>query len=160
MKKLIAVSVISVAVALPLIKSSQAEEGVDTCLQKARTQAEMNQCAGVAYLEADAELNRVYKKIRQIYKGDEKFLENLKQSQLAWITLRDRDLQLKYPVYDINTGTGQRMCEIGFKTEKTLERVAFLKQWLVGIEEGDLCKGSLMFDHELKETLGNEYPGK
>ena len=41
-----------------------------SCLETAMTQTDMNLCAGVGFQEADAELNRVYKKIREIYKDE------------------------------------------------------------------------------------------
>ena len=125
------------------------------CLENAMTQLKMNQCAGVEYKEADAELNRVYKKIREIYKDDKLFLKKLKKAQLAWIKLRDADLELEYPhsADPSYYGSSFSMCAAGHKTWLTLRRVEFLKRWLVGAEEGNICSGSLQNRVWLEEIL-------
>lgn len=46
------------------------------------------------------------------------------------------------------------MCANGFKTQLTLERVSFLKKWLIGSEEGDVCSGSIINGWSVKEALG------
>lgn len=117
-----------------------------SCLKTALTQLEINQCANVGYKEADGELNRVYKKIKQVYKEDTVFLDKLKKAQLVWIQLLDADLELKYPHIDNHGYYGSilPMCMDQYKTSLILKRVAFLKQWLIGIEEGDVCAGSIM----------------
>ncbi|MCG9723609.1 lysozyme inhibitor LprI family protein [Shewanella sp. Isolate7] len=135
-----------------------ASEG-ESCLANAMTQSKMNQCAGVGYKEADAELNRVYKQIREIYKDDAKFLGKLKKAQLAWIQLRDADFELEYPHTEDPSyyGSSFSMCASGHKTWLTLQRVEFLKRWLVGAEEGDVCSGSQMYQWRLQEILKNKY---
>lgn len=117
-----------------------------SCLQAAMTQTQLNQCAGVTYDAADKELNRVYKKIREIYKDDKLFLEKMKQAQLAWIKLRDADFEMMYPHHNEHHyyGSSFPMCSSMYKTRLTLDRVAYLKTWLNGAEEGDVCSGSLM----------------
>jgi len=126
----------------------------EECLRTAMTQTEMNKCANIGYKEADSELNRVYKLIKEMYSDDEVFLEKLKIAQRAWIKLRDADFELQYPHKDERGYYGSvfPMCEDISKTELTLQRVAFLKRWLVGTEEGDVCSGSLMFGWRLKEA--------
>ncbi len=115
----------------------------------------MNQCTNVGYKEADDELNRVYMKIKQVYKEDTVFLDKLKKAQLVWIQLRDADLELKYPHSDNNGyyGSALPMCMSQYKTSLTLKRVAFLKKWLTGLEEGDVCAGSIM--NQLMPSLAN-----
>lgn len=119
-------------------------EDTDFC-SKAQSQLEMNQCAGQDYELADAELNRVYKKIKDLYQDDPVFLERLKQAQRAWIKLRDADFALKYPYADQPRYYGSLLplCSADFKAEITWQRVAFLQQWLDGVEAGDACSGSI-----------------
>lgn len=131
-----------------------------SCLETAMmTQLEMNQCGEAGYNEADTELNTIYKKIKEIYREDQVFLEKLKKAQLAWIKLRDADLDLQYPHADEPQYYGSvfPMCAAGYKAQLTLQRTEFLKQWLIGVEEGDVCGGSQMPQWRLKEILKNEY---
>ncbi|MCL1124056.1 lysozyme inhibitor LprI family protein [Shewanella surugensis] len=125
------------------------------CLSKAYTQMEMNRCAGVGLEEADVQLNRVYKKIKTVYSEDKVFLGKLKSAQLAWITSRDADFDLQYPHKEEPRYYGSvfPMCAADHKVQLTLKRVAFLKQWLVGTEEGDVCSGSQMTQWQLTERL-------
>ncbi|ADV46583.1 lysozyme inhibitor LprI family protein [Nitratifractor salsuginis] len=133
----------ALAASLILASSLQASKP-KSCMERASTQGAMNRCALESYRKADAELNRVYKRIKALYKDDKLFLEKLKRAQQTWIKLRDADLLLKFPhkgqpgYY----GSDFPMCEAMFKRELTLERIRFLKQWLWGAEEGDLCSGS------------------
>ena len=135
----------AVAAGLILVGSLQAG-APRSCMERAPTQGAMNRCAIKSYRKAEEELNRVYKRIKALYRDDKLFLEKLKKAQQAWIKLRDADLRLKFPhrgqpgYY----GSAFPMCEAIFKRELTLERIRFLKQWLKGAEEGDLCSGSQM----------------
>lgn len=125
------------------------------CLEAAVTQLEMNRCADVEFTTADLELNRIYKKIQEIYKNDGVFLEKLKMSQLAWIKLRDADIELQYPHSEETGYYGSvfPMCVSENKTRLTMQRAEFLKKWLKGEEEGDVCKGSIMNDLKIKELM-------
>jgi uncharacterized protein YecT (DUF1311 family) len=143
-------------VVLPFFSS--ANNGA-SCIETAMTQSSMNQCAGIGYKEADAELNRVYQKIREIYKDDKLLLSKLKKSQLAWIKLRDADFELEYPYTDEpnNYGSSFSMCASGFNAQLTLQRTEYLKRWLIGKEDGDVCSGSQKREWQLEEALQSEY---
>ena len=125
------------------------------CLAVATTQMEMNRCAGVGFDTADSQLNSVYKKIQDLYKNDPVFLEKLKASQLAWLKLKEADIQLQYPhsAESGYYGSVLPMCVSDYETQLTLQRAEFLKRWLKGAEEGDVCQGSIMNDQKLKELL-------
>lgn len=63
----------------------------DKCAN-AQTQAAMNACAGSAYKQSDAELNRLYKEISQrLLNNDEDALKLLVKAQRAWIAYRDAE---------------------------------------------------------------------
>lgn len=115
-----------------------------TCLEKAMTQAEMNECANMDFQIADGELNRIYSAIQSRYSEDKLFLKKLKKAQLAWIKLRDADFEMQFPHADSPSYYGSIFptCADSYKTDLTLKRVAFLKEWLIGVEEGDSCAGS------------------
>ena len=104
----------------------------------------MNQEASETYKKADAELNKVYQQIKKEFANDPVFLDALRTSQRNWITFRDSELKLKYPNREPGWyGSVQPMCESYYLAELTNERTAKLKTWLIGIEEGDVCAGSV-----------------
>jgi uncharacterized protein YecT (DUF1311 family) len=109
-----------------------------------QTQAEMNREANESYKKADKELNYIYKTILTEYKSDTVFINNLKTSQRIWITFRDAELKVKYPETDpIFYGSIFPLCVSIYLEKLTRERIASLKVWLKGVEEGDACSGSL-----------------
>jgi Uncharacterized protein conserved in bacteria len=111
----------------------------------AQTQAEMNDQACGAYKQADAKLNTVYKQILAKYKSDTTFLASLRTAQRAWIAFRDAHLASVYPEKDTQTAYGSiyPVCACGVLTDLTEARVAQLQVWLDGVEEGDVCSGSV-----------------
>jgi uncharacterized protein YecT (DUF1311 family) len=117
-----------------------------SCLSNAIDPSAAGQGPGVGLEQADAELNRVYGQIRAAYRDDPLFLEKLKAAQLAWIALRDADFELQYPhsAEPGYYGSVFPACASCYKTKLTLQRVEFLTQWLAGVEEGEVCRGSRM----------------
>ena len=123
-----------------------AEAAQVNCFDKAQTQAELNSCAGDEYAAADAELNRVYKAILEKYKDDSKFVTKLRAAQRAWLQYRDAEIDAKFPHADERSayyGSIFPMCDSQYKAGLTRERVAKLREWLDGTEEGDVCAGSV-----------------
>ncbi len=109
-----------------------------------QNQAEMNQQAYASYQKADKELNAVYQKIILKYKDDPVFVASLKEAQRIWIQFRDAELKMKYPRREQGYyGTVHPMCYSGYKEELTRQRIKTLQQWLQGVEEGDVCAGSV-----------------
>lgn len=110
----------------------------------AQTQLEMNQNAQKSFLKAEQQLNAVYGKILKEYKADTVFVKNLKAAQRLWIKLRDAEMLAKYPEReDGYYGSVDPMCWSMYKEELTKERIDRLKIWITGIEEGDVCTGSV-----------------
>lgn len=105
----------------------------------------MNKDAYDLFNKADKELNSVYQKILSEYKTDSLFVENLKISQRIWIKLRDADLEMKFPADNKQSKYGNvySMCASLFLKELTEERTEKLRVWLNGIEEGNVCSGSV-----------------
>jgi uncharacterized protein YecT (DUF1311 family) len=128
-----------------------------SCLEDALTQGDMNRCAHIDYQAADKELNRVYQQLIKRYSDDPVFIKKLRASQRAWIRLRDADFAMRYPHSDDPGyyGSAFPTCSRLYLTELTLARVAFLKQWLKGGVEGDLCNGSIKNQGLLKQELKN-----
>lgn len=131
-----------------------AETNAKSCSETAQTQAEMNQCAGSDFKAADAELNRVYKKMQATYNDDPVFLARLREAQRAWILYRDTGLAMVYPPHDEDPnyyGSIGTMCEAMYLEKITRERIATLNQWLEEAAEGDVCSGSVESVHRLDE---------
>ena len=115
-----------------------------------QTQAEMNTDLQESYNSSDEELNAVYQAIIREYKNDTIFLKALRFSQRNWIKFRDSELKMKYPERKIRGyyGSVYPMCEASYLDELTKDRIKTLKVWLDGIEEGDVCSGSVKIARE------------
>jgi uncharacterized protein YecT (DUF1311 family) len=110
----------------------------------AQTQLEMNEEANQNYIKADKELNSTYKKILNEYKSEIEFIKNLKISQNIWIKFRDAEMNMKFPEKQPGYyGSYHPVCWSKYLTKLTQKRTEELKIWLIGIEEGDLCTGSV-----------------
>jgi uncharacterized protein YecT (DUF1311 family) len=107
----------------------------------AQTQGQMNATAADQYKQADKELNTVYQQILKSYAKQPAFIKNLKTAQRLWVQLRDAELAARYP--GRNYGSAQSMCEAAYLETLTRTRTQFLRTWLTGIEEGDVCSGSV-----------------
>lgn len=114
-----------------------------------QTQSEMNQNANSDYMKADKELNAVYNTILKEYKSDKKFLTKLKTAQKAWIAFRDAEMNAMFPEENkqLEYGSIFPMCWSMAATELTKERTRKLKIWVNGIEEGNVCSGSVKTNH-------------
>tara|TARA_R110001583_G_scaffold113965_2_gene264421 strand:+ start:836 stop:1228 length:393 start_codon:yes stop_codon:yes gene_type:complete len=109
-----------------------------------QNQAELNKIANLEYSKADKDLNNIYQHILTEYKTDKIFVENLKKSQRIWIEFRDAELEMKYPKRESGYyGSVHPMCIAFYLKELTERRTKNLKVWKSGIEEGDVCIGSV-----------------
>ena len=97
--------------------------------------------------EADAELNRVYKKVRATYKDDPLFLSKLKVAQRAWVKFRDGHMDSRYPLVG-HYGSDEADCVCWELEEITAARTEQLKKWLKGAVEGG-CSGTYKWDDDL-----------
>ncbi|SFB00967.1 Uncharacterized conserved protein YecT, DUF1311 family [Azotobacter beijerinckii] len=117
------------------------------CMEAATTQLEHNQCA-TSYLKAvDDEMNRVYQIIISQYKADQEFIAKLRNAQRAWLAFRDAELEARFPAKDKQSSYGSvyPMCSNTFLVQRTQERIKHLREWLDGIEEGEVCAGSMHY---------------
>lgn len=117
------------------------------CMETATTQLALNQCATNHLKAVDDELNRVYQAVLSKYKDDHEFLEKLRNAQRAWLTFRDAEREAKFPFENkqYHYGSAYAMCAGLFLTLRTQERIKHLREWLDGIEEGDVCAGSVQY---------------
>jgi uncharacterized protein YecT (DUF1311 family) len=92
----------------------------DIDCKKAGTQLELNHCGYKAFKAADAELNRVYRQLRNNYKGTPQESQ-LVDAQLAWLKFRDTDC--KFSADRFKGGSIAPLiyssCQQGLTTERT-----------------------------------------
>lgn len=115
------------------------------CVALAQTQADLNRDACAAYEKADAQMNSVYRQILNQYKTEAVFIAKLKTAQRAWVAFRDAHLESVYPEPNklAAYGSVNPMCRCKVLAELTADRTKALKKWLDGIDEGDVCSGSV-----------------
>lgn len=111
----------------------------------AQSQSEVNEEGCAKYKKADARLNAVYQQVLTAYKQDSLFVSKLKTAQRAWVAFRDAHLESLYPEPNkrLAYGSVNPMCLCEVLAELTAERTKALNKWVDGIEEGDVCSGSV-----------------
>jgi len=107
-----------------------------------QNQNELNSNANKQYKSSDSTLNSVYKQILKVYSTDATFIKNIKTAQNLWIKFRDAELKVKFPE-NYSNGSVQPMCTSLYLTDMTNDRIRTLRIWLDGIEEGNVCSGSM-----------------
>ncbi len=139
--RLLALLVVSLVLAVWTI--SFAAVGQASTSGKVQNQSELNKEACDDYKKADAELNQAYQAILRDYGRDRAFIASLRKAQLAWVRYRDAHLESIYPGDASQYGSVMHMCRCNRLAEVTRERIKDLKQWIEGVEEGDVCAGSV-----------------
>jgi uncharacterized protein YecT (DUF1311 family) len=110
----------------------------------AQSQSKLNSDAALGFKKSDGDLNSIYRQILEEYKVDTVFISNLKKAQRLWLQFRDAQLAMRYPKrHKGDEGTVQQMCEWQYLKSLTDQRVQTLREWLDGVEEGDVCAGSV-----------------
>lgn len=117
---------------------------LNTGLCLGQTQGDINQEAKNNYQKSEEEINSVYQNILKQYSSDIVFIKNLKTAQRLWIQFRDAEMKMKFPDRSEGYyGSVQPMCWYSYMTALTKDRTKTLNIWLTGIEEGDICSGSV-----------------
>jgi uncharacterized protein YecT (DUF1311 family) len=136
-------AVLSVAILFGLAEAALADEPLDCA--NPMTQSELNQCAGDSYQNAETEMSRLYAQIIAQHADDRAFVDAFERAQEAWLAYRDAeyDAQFPPPQSNVHYGSVLPMCSSSFAEAMAHERIARLRQWIDGVEEGDVCAGSL-----------------
>jgi uncharacterized protein YecT (DUF1311 family) len=111
-----------------------------------QTQFELNDQMGRDLQDTEAELTATLATIRRQYAEEAQFLLCLAESQLAWEVYRERQLAMIFPYKDDTKegyGTVFPMCWAIWRARLTKQRITELKLWVDGIEEGEICRGSI-----------------
>ena len=110
-----------------------------------QNQLELTEKACADYKKADTEMNSIYRRILAENQNDRLFVQKMRAAQRAWVAFRDAHLESLFPAPDKRAAYGsvQPMCHCMELEKITAERAKVLKQWLDGVEEGDVCAGSI-----------------
>ena len=111
--------------------------------KNAQTQMQLNKEACDEYKKADHEMNGAYQTILREYREERSFVAALRKAQLAWIRYRDTHVESIYPGAASQYGSVNLMCRCTQLATITRERTKILNQWIEGVEEGDVCAGSV-----------------
>jgi uncharacterized protein YecT (DUF1311 family) len=94
-----------------------------------RNTIEQQACAAEAYRDADAELNRYYRKAVERTADDRATLTLLRRSEAAWISYRDAECDAVGSTWGL--GSGRAVAETDCRTELTRQRTHDIWQrWL------------------------------
>nr|WP_255665410.1 lysozyme inhibitor LprI family protein [Legionella sp. 16cNR16C] len=108
----------------------------------AETQSEVTEDACQQFKTIDASLNTIYKRILHSYQDDKTFIPSFVTAQKKWLAFRDAHLDSLYP-NERDNGSVSPMCRCLALYQLTKARVEQLKLWDEGVEEGDVCSGSI-----------------
>jgi uncharacterized protein YecT (DUF1311 family) len=110
-----------------------------------QTQGASGQDACAKFQQADALLNKTYNQVLTEYSKNAAFIRKLKIAQRAWIAYRDAQIEALYPEPDKRSayGSAYPMCRCVAFAQLTTQRADELKKWIDGIEEGEVCSGSI-----------------
>lgn len=133
---------LSLLLTAPGVWAQKREKKAPKCLDTAQTQQDLNNSAGNDSAKAERELNATYQGILKKYADDPAFIGRLRIAQRAWLKFRDAQLEMRFPPSDL-AGSARPMCYASYKAELTQARTRELKVWLDGIEEGDVCAGTI-----------------
>ena len=117
--------------------------GISSSFANAQSQMQLNKEACDEHKKADAEMNVAYQRIRRDYREDAHFIAVLKKAQLAWLRYRDAHVESIYPGAPSQYGSVAPMCRCMALAEITRARTQVLNRWVEGVEEGDVCAGSM-----------------
>lgn len=115
---------------------------------QAQTQSQQNATACQTWEQADKKLNVLYKQVLTLYASKPAFLKAFKASQVAWLKFRDAQEEALYPTQPgqpkrVTYGSVYPSCNCAVLTDLTTARNRQLQLWVDGIEEGDVCSGSV-----------------
>jgi uncharacterized protein YecT (DUF1311 family) len=116
------------------------------CSTCAQSQAEENIQADQLHQAAESRLQQTILTIQGLYNTDPQFLRCLKESQQAWLIYRKKQIAMIYPHQNEKGrpyGTVFPLCWSTWMTKLTQQRTAELQVWIDGIEEGEVCAGSI-----------------
>jgi|GEM_PF-437287 len=120
------IRILRFAALLLVLAPAVARAQPSACIDKARTQLDMNMCAADEYAVADSVLNAVYRQV--VAELDSAHLAFLREAQRAWIPFRDADCALEGA--EFAGGSIRPMIEMMCLTRETRRRTGQLRTLL------------------------------
>lgn len=116
-----------------------------TALQAQTWQEEMK-AAQNNLKAASSQMAGLISYIDSAYSHNTALLILLKSSQNAWEKYSEAQIKMRYPSYNAqNYNRHIALCVSNYMTQLINSRIALLQEWKEGIEEGDLCAGSVQY---------------
>jgi uncharacterized protein YecT (DUF1311 family) len=111
----------------------------------AQTQTELNADACAALSQAEQKMRETYSRVVERMRDDHVFVAKLGRAQEAWNAYVDASLDAIYPAEDKRSeyGTMFPMCSCRRAMSYVQDRIKQLEVWLVGVEQGETCTGSV-----------------
>ena len=76
--------------------------------------------------------------------AQQRFLGSEDIGRAGWIAFRDAQLKMKFPDREPGYyGSVLPLCEMMYLTELTQDRIKALQVWIDGVEEGNICAGTV-----------------
>lgn len=124
-----------------------AQDASENCWDTAVTQRDLADCAARDMDAAEMQMNTLYAIVLDKFRGDPKTLAKIRAAQQAWLAFREAHVAAIYPKADTpdaqyEYGSSLSMCMASVAADLTGPRIAQLRDWVDGIEEGDICAGS------------------
>lgn len=127
---------------------------------RGETQSDLNESAGDQLSQAQQQLDRLIAKIQDHYQDKPLFLGKFEKAQAAWKAFRDAELDAYYPPTEFGDtfasyGSMYPMCYAEKKRALVEARIKQLEPWLEGVDEGDVCAGSIKLKDDLLPDSGS-----
>lgn len=97
----------------------------------------------LTHSEAMQIMNSMVVEIHELYSDQPDFLEKFDASQQAWEEYRRKHIQALYPGGRENYGSSFSFCGPMESLRLVKDRIALIKQWIIGTIEGDACCGTI-----------------
>lgn len=121
--------------------------GASDCWEAAITQRDLTVCAARDMDAAEAQMSTLYAIVLDKVRNDPETLAKIRAAQQAWLAFREAHVAAVFPKADTpdaqyEYGSSLTMCMASLAADLTGPRIAQLRDWADGIEEGDVCAGS------------------
>jgi uncharacterized protein YecT (DUF1311 family) len=112
--------------------SAQNSQTLRTCNEKAKTQAEMNECASNELARVEAQMDDIYNTLLAKTASQPEALAKIKAAQKAWLVYRDAYIAAMYPAKNkqIEYGSMYPMKVSLLRAKLTQKQVTALKELL------------------------------
>ena len=97
---------------------------------------------------AEIAMEGTYETILMDYAENGVFIDSFRKAQTAWKQYRDASLDARFPGAKSYYGSSYATCRCEVLADLTEKRNNELKLWLEGLEEGEICAGSVKFKEE------------